>query len=261
MNNTKTTLTNHCSVEKNMKDLLGGHFKNVYNVDCYDKDGNLKWSDVIENIVVNVGLNDVLDKYFKGSTYTAAHYSGLFNEVSTGSITNITQASAAVVTSASHGLSTGDRVRINNVAGMTEINGLESVITVSDANTFSLDSIDSSGFTAYGSGGDWWEDAIVAADTMSSHAGWTENTSYSEGARQTITLGTVASQSVDNSASKAVFTMSGSATIGGVFVTTDSTKGGTSGTLYGGGVFTGGSKSVATSDTLNVTHTFTMATA
>jgi hypothetical protein len=48
-----------------------------YSVECYDPAGNLKWSDVADNLVVNAGLNDLLDKYFKGSSYTAAHYIGL----------------------------------------------------------------------------------------------------------------------------------------------------------------------------------------
>src|SRR5512139_4129851 len=54
------------------------------------------------------------------------------------------------------------------------------------------------------------------ADTMSGgHAGWTEVTAYDEANRQTLTLGTVSGQSVDNSASPAVFTIStDSTTIG-----------------------------------------------
>lgn len=34
----------------------------------------LRWKETIRNLVTNVGRNDVLDKYFKGSTYTAAWY-------------------------------------------------------------------------------------------------------------------------------------------------------------------------------------------
>jgi hypothetical protein len=50
---------------------------NRYLVECFDKDGNLKWSEVIENTVVTEGLADLLTKYFKGSAYTAAWYMGL----------------------------------------------------------------------------------------------------------------------------------------------------------------------------------------
>ena len=39
---------------------------------CYDNKGNLKWEEDFDNLVVNEGLNDLLQKYFKGSSYTAA---------------------------------------------------------------------------------------------------------------------------------------------------------------------------------------------
>lgn len=49
----------------------------VYTVQCFDKDGNLKWEDKAHNLVVNEGLKDMNDKYFSGTTYTAAWYLGL----------------------------------------------------------------------------------------------------------------------------------------------------------------------------------------
>ncbi len=39
---------------------------------CYDSKGKLKWAEDYDNLVVNEGLNDLLQKYFKGSSYTAA---------------------------------------------------------------------------------------------------------------------------------------------------------------------------------------------
>ena len=101
----------------------------------------------------------------------------------------------------------------------------------------------------------------AAGDTMASHAGWVEVTAYSEATREALTLGSVASQSVDNSASKASFSINGTATVGGAFVTTNNTKSGTTGTLYGVAAFTGGDRSVANGDTVNVTVTLTAATA
>lgn len=52
---------------------LGG----VFNVQCFDADGNLKWEETFHNLVVNEGLQDLNDKYFKGVTYSAAWYLGL----------------------------------------------------------------------------------------------------------------------------------------------------------------------------------------
>lgn len=50
----------------------------VYRIECRDKDGNLKWSAESHNLVVNVGLQDMNDKYFSGSSYTATWYIGLY---------------------------------------------------------------------------------------------------------------------------------------------------------------------------------------
>lgn len=49
----------------------------VFHAECYDKDGNLKWSVEAHNLVVNQGLQDMNTQYFKGSGYTAAFYLGL----------------------------------------------------------------------------------------------------------------------------------------------------------------------------------------
>lgn len=154
-----------------------------YRVECHDAEGNLKWVEEFDNLVVTTGLNEVLDKTFKGSTYTAAWYVGLTDGTPT----------------------------------------------------------------------------VVAGDTMASHGGWTEVTAYDEANRQTLTLGTVSAGSVSNSASKAVFTISGTTTVGGSFVTTNNTKGGSTGVLYGAGAFTEGDRSVVDNDTLTVTVTLTAA--
>jgi hypothetical protein len=55
----------------------GARAGGVFHVQCFDKDGNLKWSTSEHNLVVNEGLQDMNTQYFKGSTYTAALYLGL----------------------------------------------------------------------------------------------------------------------------------------------------------------------------------------
>lgn len=158
--------------------------ENWFIVECRDKNGRLKWIDVIKNLVVNEGLNDSLDKHLKGSGYTAAWYVGLTDGTP----------------------------------------------------------------------------SVAAGDTMASHAGWAEVTAYDEANRQTLTLGAVSGQSVDNSASKAVFTIdTNDTTIGGCFIVANNTKGGSTGILYGGGAFSAGDKTLDDDDTLSVTVTCTAA--
>lgn len=107
---------------------------------------------------------------------------------------------------------------------------------------------------------------VAAGDTMASHAGWTENVTYSNTGRVAWTAGAVASKSVSNSASPAVFNINGTATIGGAFLvsgtsgTTAGTAGeksGTGGTLRSCGAFSTGDKSVSNGGTLTVSITAT----
>ena len=67
---------------------------------------------------------------------------------------------------------------------------------------------------------------------------------------------TTADPSVIVTSSPVVFTMSSSAIIAGAFVTTENTKGGTTGTLFSVGNFTVGDRTIVSGDTLNVTYTF-----
>ena len=98
----------------------------------------------------------------------------------------------------------------------------------------------------------------AAGNTMASHAGWTENTAYVQSARPTMAFGTAttADPSVITTSAPVVFTMNASAIIAGAFVTTNNTKGGTTGTLFSVGNFTVGDRPIVSGDTLNVTYTF-----
>lgn len=69
----------------------------VFTIQCFDKDGNLKWEDSKHNLVVNTGLQDMNTQYFKGSAYTAALYMGLITGPGSGTTY------AAADTLASHG--------------------------------------------------------------------------------------------------------------------------------------------------------------
>lgn len=162
--------------------------KGFYTVICHDADGNLKWESRSDNLVVNVGLQDMNAKYFTGSAYTAAFYIGLYGAAAS-----------------------------NNPA---------------------------------------------AADTMSSHAGWTEVVAYSQATRPACTFGvpTTANPSVaTNSASAATFSINASTTVGGAFLTTNSTKSGTTGTLFSAADFQApGDRAVVSGDTLTVTYTFSL---
>lgn len=92
----------------------------------------------------------------------------------------------------------------------------------------------------------------AATDTMSSHPGWTENTDYSAGARPAPSWTSASAGS--KASTPTAFSINASATIGGAFLTTNSTKGGGTGLLYSAGNFTGGNRTVANGDTLNVTY-------
>lgn len=70
-------------------------------------------------------------------------------------ITNATQANPCQITSPNHGLIPGTLIYIGNVQGMTQLNSAIYSISVVDANNFTLDNTDSSGFSAYTKGGVW----------------------------------------------------------------------------------------------------------
>lgn len=160
----------------------------VFALECRDANGNLKWSDAMHNLVVNVGLQDMNAKYFSGSSYTAAWYIGLYGAAA--------------------------------------------------SNT------------------------PAAGDTAASHAGWTEVVPYSNATRPACTFGTASTADpsvITNTAAPAAFTINATATVGGAFLISNSTKSGTTGILFSASDFAApGDRVVASGDVLNVTYTFSL---
>jgi hypothetical protein len=159
-----------------------------YTVECYDKDGNLKWVAETPNLVVNVGLQYMAGSALTSTSQITTWYLGLYGAAASNS--------------------------------------------------------------------------PAAGDTMSSHIGWTEVTDYSEANRPTATFAAATNANpsvVTNTASKAVFTINGTTTVGGAFLTSNNTKGGTTGTLFSAADFQApGDRSVVSGDILNVTYTFSL---
>jgi hypothetical protein len=166
--------------------LLRGHFE----VECFDKNGNLKWRDTIKNVVTTVGKNVALDAYLAGAAYTV----------------------------------------VGPFMGL-------------------ISSVDYTGVP-------------VVGDTMTSHGTWKEagatNAPTYTAPRKTCAWSGAASGSKALSAALS-FVFTGGGTVKGCFLVyftgAVSTIDNTAGTLYSAGVFTGGDKTVVSTDTLNVSYT------
>lgn len=96
-------------------------------------------------------------------------------------------------------------------------------------------------------------------DTLATHAGWTENSSYS-GTRKTATFGSATLSNIsniNNSTSTASFTMNATATIAGAFLT--NVASGATGLLFSAADFQSpGDRSVINGDVLLVTYSFNL---
>jgi hypothetical protein len=104
----------------------------------------------------------------------------------------------------------------------------------------------------------------AAADTLASHSGWTEDTDYSGGNRATATFGTATTADpsvIDNTGAVAVFSITGTTTIAGAFLTNIQDNTNNTGLLFSVSNFTSGDRAVISGDTLNVTYEFSLADA
>jgi hypothetical protein len=160
----------------------------IFEVECRDKDGKLKWKDTIKNLVVDVGKNWVLDGILGSAQTNTGPYMGLVSSV---------------------------------------------------------------GFTAYN-----------ANSTMSAKNGWSEagnaNAPTYTAPRKTC-VWTAASGGSKALSAALSFTFTGGGTVRGCFIVLGTgavnTIDSTAGVLYSAGDFTGGSKTVVSTDVLNVSYT------
>jgi len=95
--------------------------------------------------------------------------------------------------------------------------------------------------------------ALSASDTMASHSGWAEFTGYTQSTRVAWGPGTPASQSITN-ASPMTFDINATGTLKGIFITSNSTKSGTTGKLWATGLFSA-DVPVVSADQMKVTYT------
>jgi len=94
-----------------------------------------------------------------GENYMRVIRDGAYVTESSYNIASISTATSAIVTITAHPYSTGDEIYISGVVGMTEVNNLVYVVATTATNSFyieykqSLTHVDTTGFTAYSSGG------------------------------------------------------------------------------------------------------------
>jgi len=182
------------SVVGNSKKFESGDIIGRFECECYDKDGNLKWTDGFDNLITTAGKQMLLNNLRQTFTWSAAHL-GLIS-----------------------------------------------------SDTYS---------------------APVIGDTMTAHSTWKECLANSAvtvpniAARGVMSFGapTLNGNNVDMAASAVQFTIQNNGgACQGAFVVINGTSaiGNTTGTLFSAGAFSGGAKTVAVSDTLNVTYTATL---
>lgn len=95
--------------------------------------------------------------------------------------------------------------------------------------------------------------ALASTDVMNSHAGWTEFTTYSQANRVAWGSGASSSQTVTN-ATPCQFDITATGTVKGIFVTSNNTKGGTTGKLWSTALFSA-DVPVVNGDQLKATYT------
>jgi hypothetical protein len=105
-----------------------------------------------EYVVANKATNSVELSGVDGSGFSSYSSAGI--ALKKGWVVSAaTRADPCVVTITGHNFSDGDEIEINDVVGMTELNGRRYIITSATTNTVTLLGVNSSGYTAYSSVG------------------------------------------------------------------------------------------------------------
>lgn len=204
------------------------------------------------NLVTTVGLNALLDNTFSAAAGSTSWYIGLVG-AGTGTVA-ITSGASAVTgtgTTLDAGLATSPIADIIIVGAGASGADLITTVATRTSNT-AITTTATAGTTVSGAA---FATELIAGDTLASHINsWSETAPYSNGTRPAWTKnGSASAGANSNSSSKASFSINASGRVYGGFMASDSTKSGTAGTLYGGGLFTSsGSRSVISGDTLNV---------
>ena len=120
------------------------------------KANGFQWQFKVNNNTAGT-TGDTRQTVFAGDTrgtinYESRAYDNLRRYVAK-TITGVTQANPAVVTATAHTFANGDTVTITGVVGMTQLNNNSYTVANATANTFELNATNSTGFTAYASGG------------------------------------------------------------------------------------------------------------
>lgn len=145
----------------------------VFRVQCFDKDGVLKWEDLTHNLVVNEGLQNMNTQYFKGATYSAAFYLGL-----------ITGPGAGVV------LAAADTLASKAWTEFTNYSGSRKAVTFGTATTADPSVINNSAspsqFSITGGGGVVGGAFLCTVSSGTSGVLFSENTFSSPGDRTVV---------------------------------------------------------------------------
>lgn len=190
-----TNFRGHAKIDSNVMFLWNRNdtYGNKYTGVLYQSvsDGTQTLSGYSSNLSQTLATGDGTTKTYPGTLPNFPAQSTVFNVEVAGairagtSISAITKATLAQVTSVAHGLAVGQAVFITGVVGMSQINGLIGfVTTVIDPDNVAI-SINSTSFTAYSSGGtiyaaEYWIDDKNGV--MNSSSGGTGIINYATGA-------------------------------------------------------------------------------